>query len=229
MPGLFYRLPQNVVTVFRGRNLAWHALAIVLTIIIVMSDTDWNYYLLTRGDDWTRFAFPAVIIGGVVPIQGILLLLLISLLFRQRRLVTTAWALGQAALLALLMSSTCKVFTGRRPPPHGGHFRQMAATATPLVDSSHGFQFGFFRGGAFWGWPSSHTTIAFAMAVCLITIYPRNKLILWGALIYAAYIGVGVSMTIHWLSEFVAGAIIGGVIGKTVGQSFYRQLNVAGI
>jgi hypothetical protein len=26
------------------------------------------------------------------------------------------------------------------------------------------FRFGFWRGGVCWGWPSSHTTIAFAMA-----------------------------------------------------------------
>jgi hypothetical protein len=39
-------------------------------------------------------------------------------------------------------------------------------------------------------------------------------------LLYALYIGVGVSMTIHWFSDFVAGAIIGTVIGFTVGNVF---------
>jgi F0F1-type ATP synthase assembly protein I len=42
-------------------------------------------------------------------------------------------------------------------------------------------------------------------------------------LLYAFYIGLGVSVTIHWLSEFVAGAIIGSVIGMTVGRSFKRE------
>jgi hypothetical protein len=41
-----------------------------------------------------------------------------------------------------------------------------------------------------------------------------------GALLYAFYIGLGVSVTIHWFSEFVAGAIIGSVIGTVVGRSF---------
>jgi hypothetical protein len=41
-----------------------------------------------------------------------------------------------------------------------------------------------------------------------------------GALLYAFYIDLGVSVTIHWFSEFVAGAIIGSVIGTVVGRSF---------
>jgi len=31
-------------------------------------------------------------------------------------------------------------------------------------------------------------------------------------------------MTIHWLSEFVAGAIIGSVIGMVVGRSFKTRM-----
>ena len=58
------------------------------------------------------------------------------------------------------------------------------------------------------------------MSLCLVMLYPRNKIVLVGALLYAFYIGLSVSVTIHWLSEFVAGALIGSVIGMTVGRSF---------
>ena len=34
-PALFYRLPQNALKIFSGRNLLWHALAILLTVAIV--------------------------------------------------------------------------------------------------------------------------------------------------------------------------------------------------
>jgi hypothetical protein len=37
-----------------------------------------------------------------------------------------------------------------------------------------------------------------------------NEILL--AIGYALYVGIGVSMTIHWLSDFVAGAILGTVI-----------------
>jgi hypothetical protein len=38
--GLFYRLPRNVIAIFSGRNLLWHAAAIALTIVIVTSGGD---------------------------------------------------------------------------------------------------------------------------------------------------------------------------------------------
>jgi len=219
MPELFHRLPRNVIAIFSGRNLLWHALAIGLTALIVMSGFDWSYYLSTRGESFRSLVRPAIMIGGAVPIFGILLLLLIGAIGRNRRTITTAWALGQAAILGYLISCCYKAFTGRIPPPFRG-FRMSSGNEGSVVDTSHGFQFGFLKGGVFWGWPSSHTTVAFAMTACLIMLYPKNKALVILAVLYALYIGLGVSVSIHWLSEFVAGAIIGSVIGTVVGRSF---------
>ena len=66
--------------------------------------------------------------------------------------------------------------------------------------------------------------VAFAMAAAVWTLYPSSKVTRCVALLYALYIGVGVSMTIHWFSDFVAGAIIGTVIGMTVGNFFKERL-----
>jgi membrane-associated phospholipid phosphatase len=156
----------------------------------------------------------------LVPILGPLVLLLGGEATKNRRLITTAWAMGQAALLAYVITSCYKAITGRRPPPFHGHVGTLALKGPALVNSSHGFQFGFLKGGIFWGWPSGHTTVAFSMALCLIMLYPKNRVIVFGALLYAFYIGLAVSVTIHWFSEFAAGAIIGSVIGMTVGRSF---------
>jgi len=41
---------------------------------------------------------------------------------------------------------------------------------------------------------------------------------------YAFYVGVDVSISIHWFSEFVAGAIIGSLIGAVVGKSFKQAM-----
>ena len=117
----------------------------------------------------------------------------------------------QAAAIGLAMSSFYKVFTGRVQPD----FRSLE-----LIDNSREFLFGFFRHGAFWGWPSSHTTVAFAVAVTLFILYRNNPLIKYSALLAAFYVGIGISTNIHWFSEFVAGAIIGSVIGTVVGKSF---------
>jgi membrane-associated phospholipid phosphatase len=219
MPELLCRLPRNVITIFSGRNLLWHALAIVLTIAIVMSGFDWSYYRWTRDGMVQRFARPAIVIGTLLPLTAILVFLMAGAAGKNRRLLTAAWALGQAALLGYLISCGYKAFTGRLPPPFHG-FRMSAMNEGSLVDCSHGFQFGFLKGGVFWGWPSSHTTVTFAMMTCLIMLWSKNKPLVAGALLYAFYIGLGVSMTIHWFSEFVAGAIIGSVIGTVVGGSF---------
>ena len=220
MPGLLFRLPQNASAIFKGRNLFWHVLAIGLTILIVISGADWSYYLATRGKVLVQLARPAIRVGTELPVAGTLMVLVIGGIARNRKFITTGWALAQAVLLGYLISSTYKAFTGRLPPP-----RPWNPQVLPEVDSSHGFQLGFWRGGVFWGWPSGHTTIAFSMMLCLVALYPKNKVLAVIAIAYALYVGLAVSITIHWLSEFVAGAIIGSVIGIVVGKSFREKLD----
>jgi hypothetical protein len=58
------------------------------------------------------------------------------------------------------------------------------------------------------------------MAVTVFTLVPKYRGLGYLAITYAFYIGIGVSMTIHWFSDFAAGAIIGTVIGTVVGRSF---------
>jgi hypothetical protein len=223
VPKLFYRFPQNIVAVFSGRKLVWHATAIVLTIAIVASGGDFAYYRWTR-TEVSLLALPALGLGMLMPVLLPLVLLVVGMAWKNRRLMATAWALGQAAMVAYLVTSCYKAVTGRIPPPFHGHVGRLALNGSALTDSSHGFQFGFLRGGIFWGWPSGHTTVAFSMAICLTALYSKNRMVIFGALLYAFYIGLSVSVTIHWFSEFVAGAIIGRVIGKTIGQSFRSEL-----
>jgi membrane-associated phospholipid phosphatase len=213
MPGFLYKLPQNFAQCFKGHNLLWHFLAIALTYIIVTSNFDWYYFISAQKPLLRTFLFPAIRLGMILPVVVPLLLLAIGILRKNLKIKNTAFALGQAAMLGLGISSFYKALTDRIPPPH--FFGQ----GVP-VNTSHGFQFGFLRGGMFWGWPSSHTTVAFAMAVALWELYPENKLVRYAALLYAFYVGIGVSIRIHWFSEFIAGAIIGSVIGAVVGKSF---------
>jgi membrane-associated phospholipid phosphatase len=123
------------------------------------------------------------------------------------------YAVAQAGALGLALSSLYKVFTGRPGPHH----------ISGLIDTSHIFRFGVLRGGAFQGWPSSHTSVAFAMSMALFMLYPEKKVLKYTALLYAIYIGIGVSATIHWFSDFTAGAIFGSCIGIVVGKSFYER------
>ena len=71
--------------------------------------------------------------------------------------------------------------------------------------------------GVFDGWPSGHTTVAFAMSVAFLYVLPRNKKWQIFFLAYAVYIGLGVGVTIHWISDAFAGALIGTAVGRAVG------------
>lgn len=221
MNEMFYfikTLPRSFANAFLGKKIYLHLVAIALTAIIVLSGADWRYFLATRGSTLQSIAFSAVALGGILPIVIPLCLLAWGYASRNRARITMAWALGQAALLGLIISSIYKFFTGRMPPPHANPL-----LLVPPPDTSGAFQFGFGQGGIFWGWPSSHTTVAFAMAFALIYLIPRSKW-RWLALIYAFFIGLGVSVTIHWFSEFVAGALIGTAVGLAVGKTYLEKL-----
>lgn len=130
---------------------------------------------------------------------------------RSARTYLTGWAVAQSELIGALVAAAYKAISGRAHPSHG-----------VSADLSRTFRFGLLRGGVFWGWPSSHTTIAFAMAISIFTLFPKRRWLGYLAITYALYVGIGVSMTIHWLSDFVAGAIVGTVIGVVVGKSYQR-------
>jgi membrane-associated phospholipid phosphatase len=206
-------IPGNFIGCFKGRMIVWHLVAILLTAILVRSGFDWQYYLAMRNPGLRLWMWPAVVIGGLVPLTVPLFLIIVGFIIQSTRTRLTGWAIGQAALFSSLISSTYKAVTGRAHPSHGGG-----------TDLSHVFHFGWLRGGVFWGWPSSHATIAFAMAVTVFTLCPKQRWLGWVAILYAFYVGIGVSMTIHWFSDFAAGAIIGSVIGAVVGKSFLGNI-----
>ncbi len=210
-------LPGNLIGCFMGRNVVWHLIAILFTFILVLSGFDWRYFLATRSPELRHWMFPAVIVGGLLPIYLPLFLLVTGIIAQKARVSFAGWAIGQAELIGALIVVAYKAVTGRAHP---------ARAVGP--DISHDFHFGFLRGGVFWGWPSSHTTIAFAMAVTVFTLWPKQRWLGIVALLYAFYVGIGVSMTIHWYSDFVAGAIIGSVIGTVVGKSFWLGGDIDG-
>jgi membrane-associated phospholipid phosphatase len=209
----FSTLPSNILRSFCGRNVLWHLVAIGATLFMVSSGLDWTYFTVTR--PLAPYLFPAVILGWRAPILFPVALYIVGVVRKDLRAICTAYSTAQAAVIGVLISSAYKAFTGRPG---------LRRSALTLVDTSREFHFGFLKGGVFFGWPSSHATVACAMSAALWTLYPRSKTVRCVALPYALYIGVGVSMTIHWFSDFVAGAIIGTAIGTTVGNVFKKSL-----
>ena len=196
--------------------MLWHLLAISLTLLLVTSGFDWMYFKATR--PFAIYLFPAVILGWRVPVVFPIASYIVGSVRKDLRAIYGAYATAQAAFIGLLISSFYKAFTGRPG---------LRYSVRTLIDTSREFHFGFLKGGVFFGWPSSHTTVAFAISAAMWTLYPKSKVVRCVALLYAFYIGVGVSMTIHWFSDFVAGAILGAVIGITVGNIFKERLLIS--
>lgn len=211
MKEFFTSIPRVLLKIYSGKNILWQLLAVVLTFIFVISGFDWYYFTSVRNPTLNVLSRPALIGGFLIPILLPLTLVLLSKLHKNKKDFILGWTLGQAAFLGWAISSFYKVFTGRIQPD----------LIHAAIDSSRNFQFGFLRHGIFWGWPSSHTTVAFAVAFAYITMLPSHiRLHKIVAFLCALYVGVSVSFAIHWFSEFVAGAIIGTLIGIAVGSEF---------
>ena len=202
-------LSGNIIDCFKARMAIWHIIAILLTFILVTSGFDWRYFLSTRAPTLRACMFPAVVIGGLLPFVLPLILIACGHVTGSAGTRQVGWAVGQAELIGALVAAAYKALTGRAHP-----------SFDVGADLSRTFRFGVLRGGVFWGWPSSHTTVAFAMAFTVFTLFPKQRWLGYASIAYAFYVGLGVSMTIHWFSDFVAGAIFGTVIGVVVGKSF---------
>ena len=213
MKNFIYSLPKNIIKIFTGKNLQWHFIAIVLTFILIKTNIDWYYFLITRSNYLIYFFFPAVIVGAIFPILIPSFIITYGYIKKRKDVLDIGWIIAEAVAIGAIISSFYKFFTGRVHPE----------IYDVLNNISGNFDFGFFRDGIFWGWPSSHTTIAFAMALTLIGLFPKNKYIKYISLIYAFYIGIGVSLTIHWFSDFVAGTIFGSIIGITIVKSYRKE------
>jgi membrane-associated phospholipid phosphatase len=162
----FHELPKNVINSFKKRNALIHLFAILITIAIVYSGLDWTYLTLTRNDFLLYIFFQAVILGGILPIMVPIFMIIWGIYKENIKLKIAGWAVGQSALLGLTISSFYKMFTGRIEPN----------LADAVHDISNNFNLGFLKHGVFFGWPSSHTTVAFAIAftVCILLVYSLN-------------------------------------------------------
>ncbi len=202
-------LPQGFLNAYRG-NLVWlHVAAALLTAPLVLGGFDWWYFEHTRGALWQSLTLPAAIIGFFVPVILPVLLYAWGSWRKHARLKFIGIAIAQAEILGWCISSLYKAFTGRIQPEF--------LTNTSTTDISHQFNFGIWQHGIFWGWPSSHTAVAVAMATVVVLLV-KNKVIRGVAVLYALFIGVGVSVSIHWFSDFIAGTLVGVAAGVAVAR-----------
>jgi membrane-associated phospholipid phosphatase len=217
---LFHNIGWNTLHSFTfnyGQNFIISGLA-SYTLVHTGVDWEWNR-LAVNNELLPRLGMPSGIIGFLLPVGLPLGLYFYGKSAENYDYQIAGLAMGQAAILAVGISTTMKAFTGRRPPGI------MDKESGP--DYSDDWAFGFMKREVFNGWPSSHTAVAFAMAAALTELYPDSWGLKIGAYSYSAFIGVGMSLMAHWMSEAVAGALVGYAIGKSVGAG-YKGLMGAG-
>lgn len=208
-----------LVAVFQPRFWSVHICAIVLTIVLIRSGVDWVYFLYVMPTAPSGILFTADLLGFVLPIVVPICLLVIGWGRRHVFLIELGCACGMAVVLGSTISTFIKAFTGRTSPPY------ITPDLVPyLTDSSAAFHFGFLREQIIGGWPSSHATIACALATTLILLLPRRWYVRVSLVLLAAFISFGVTLGFHWLSEGVAGMLLGTVIGFVVGDYYKNRL-----
>lgn len=209
-----------------GRNLAWsligpvplaaHATATASTWLLLDQGVDAAGLRVASRQDpaWNGIAnAPGLIVGSFAP-----MILPASLYFFSDRGSATGAVALQAVGIAFLYNNALKAATGRRPP-ESDH---------PDPDGlAHGFRFGFLKGGLFNGWPSGHAMTNSSLAAGMASYHRDRPWAVPLSLAYSAYVGscvtFGAQGDIHWVSESVAGVLMGYAIGWTVGSSYRRD------
>ncbi len=225
-PTPFDHLGDNIVDSFSGTNLLLHTAAIATTAALSASGEDYQIRVNTaRHAQVKAYGDAALYSGYILPFVLGPSLYVAGLAAHEQDLTAAGAATMQAAALAAAASGVLKWATGRPYPNHGLDPHDPERLREPGYAKEFSFQpTNFDRGFA---WPSGHTTTAVAMAAALSSYYREH---LWVAFVgYPAAIGIGVGMISgehHWASDVVAGALIGHVIGYTVGNS-YRPSHTA--
>jgi membrane-associated phospholipid phosphatase len=216
-------LGDGIVDSFMWPSLLWHASAVAITPALVWtSDAPVQEFFQKQNPLGEGFADVTLVAGAITPV-AVPLGFYLAGLARDAPEFATAGAGLQAVAVETLIVTTLKWLTDRagpfpdgdpgRGPPFNGLFHDSK-------DPKH-FNFNPFDLSGGLRWPSGHTASNMALVSALVAFYPDQPWI--AALGYPLVLAIGLGMVegdYHWLSDVVAGALIGHIIGWTIGRQF---------
>jgi membrane-associated phospholipid phosphatase len=230
-PGIFYRFWRDMALSLWGWGLVVLLLSLLITVMFVSTGWDHDIQrviqrigLLPRWATWTSFMVGnlwTLIIGGV-------------LMWRAKRLGDPRHVAGAAVSLratfaTFYLVTVLKTLSGRRGPGwlldtaselHQGEFQR----ATDPADFDLAFWSHTFQDGRFF-WPSGHTAAAVTFVSALVAFYPEVRWIPWVGYPLAAFMGYTmIDGSHHWVSDVIAGAAIGHIIGWRIARSYIRHV-----
>lgn len=201
---------------FQKKFIAYYLLIIFGTILIVQTNFDWNYFIYVNSHFNKFILFFTDMLGFVIPVLFLIFIGIYTYLYKNHETrkihLYKLHVLANSILLGFFSSVIIKILTGRQSPPDHG-------LVESWVNNSHNFKMGLLQEQILGGFPSSHTTVFFALAFTICFLYPKNYLLKYSSLLVALFVGLGVSLGWHWFSEFYAGIILGLVVAKIVSET----------
>jgi len=217
---LFGNFGNNILNSFKGNNIYFHLAGIASSYLLVTQDVDYHVErYFNEHEGFGNFTRPVLITGAFLPFVVGGGLFAYAKAKNDDETLGASYAVLQASLIEFLYNSTLKAFTGRANPDwrHNADMDSLSKT----------FNFGFMRGGIFWGWPSGHTSSTMAVVAALTNYYPDKLWLKIAGYSLVAYTILGVSSInrggMHWFSDGVAAAFMAYAIGSTVGK-YYRSV-----
>src|SRR5690349_1303601 len=102
----FLTLIRNLIGCFKGWMLLWHIAVILLTVVLVTTGLDWQYFSATRDPSLRHWVWPGIRLGTIMPVLLPIVLLFTGLIFESKWYKRAAAGVAQAAILGSLISST---------------------------------------------------------------------------------------------------------------------------
>lgn len=223
-------LGDNLAGIYGWPNLLFHAAAVAVTPPLVLAvDEPLQEYLQEDDPRADPFGETGYIAGWIAPAAVPLALYGIGLFDDDPELATAGAAAIQAVVVQSVSVSTLKWLTDRAGPYPDGDPSAERWHGGLLRDSRRADDFNFnpfdLEGGL--RWPSGHAASNFALVSSLFAFYPEEP---WLAVIgypFALAVSLGVvEADYHWLSDVVAGALIGHVTGWVIGQNFRERFEM---
>ena len=218
---VFHDLGWNLLHSFTYNYGTNSILSVAVTYAAIESGFDFYWRNLAYDNTFLeKVGIPAVYYGFVVPIVQPFAVYFTGYALKDRKLQVLGLALTQTLALTAPIQAGLKLLTGRAEPG----ISDVAWHTRGERDEDNSGSFKWLNTTFLMGWPSGHVAHAFSMAAIVNEIYKDNLWLKIGTYSYATLMGLFVSFNVHWVSESIAGALLGYAMGKTIGRSFSKLL-----
>lgn len=219
-------LGEHAVRAFTGSRLLLHGAAVATTIALSPTGGDHSARVgvqeTVHAPLWGDAAYYA---GYTLPLAVPLGLYLTGLAAGERSPAGAGSAAIQALGLTMVATVILKVGTGRPFPMHGGD----PEAPDRLRHPEYAREWAPFGFEGRYAWPSGHTAAAVSVAAAW-TAYASTSVVV-PVVSYSVAAGIGAGMIVgdhHFVSDVIAGALLGQAIGWSVGSGFREREQASG-